>query len=333
MFDVHIILCVDADPDGINVPGVTYRKKTKLSWSTLKKRIPEIIKIADSMENNFDIKVKLNWFLRCDHQINELYGSYNWVLSEFDSIWKSLRKRGDEIGWHPHFWKWDDKKNTWFQEIKDKKWMVECLENGFKNISNWLGEIPAVRTGWGYHDNNTMNKLDQLGVKLDLSGLPSLKSQGTILDGAFCDYYNWETTSEKPYNPSKQDYRLVGFKPLKILEIPMTVSRDPLPYALYGKVMNKKFLGPLDKYPVSPIKETKKFSLIIKRYVRNIKNKRKPNFIGLYFHPTDLYLERHLKVFQENLILLPKIIKGERGLPKFLTANEAYILAKDKMLK
>ncbi|UCG69720.1 MAG: hypothetical protein JSV09_01470 [Thermoplasmata archaeon] len=324
MTNISVIICVDVDPDGLNMPGVKFNQKNaNLSWRGLKEKIPKAVEILNSVKDSENNSANISWFIRCDEQLKELYGDHGWLFKNFDYLWKALKERGDELAWHPHFWKWNESKGSWNQEIQDIDWMLRCLENGFKSFQNWSGETPSVRLGWAYHNNHTMIKLDELGVRTELSAVPGLKSEGKYLSNIFCDCHDWSITTDSPYFPSKEDYRTTGEDKLRILEIPTTVSRDPLPYALFGMAVDKKFKSPPPKFHLTPLKEPKKFHSIIQSQIRKIKHGAKKKHIGMYFHPTDLISENALKIFEKNLGSIPELMKKEKVMFSFDTAKEA----------
>ncbi|UCF08687.1 MAG: hypothetical protein JSW28_03080 [Thermoplasmata archaeon] len=326
MTHVSIIICVDVDPDGFNVPGVKFNKrKTKLSWQGLEKEVPRLIDFLNSLKDTEGDCANLSWFLRSDEQINELYGDYGWLYNNYHHLWKIILDRGDEIAWHPHFYRWFEDKGSWNQETKDVDWMLTCLENGFNRMRQLTGEAPSVRMGWGFHNNQTMTKLNDLGVETELSAVPGFKSEGKILSGILCDCHDWSITPDEPYFPSKSDYRRPNKDRLEILEIPMTVSRDPLPYALFGMAVDNKFRSPPSKFHLTPIKDPKKFFLILKRQVRMIKHGEQKRHIGMYFHPTDMLSKDALGIFKTNLSAIPELMKKEKVTYSFDCAKEAAV--------
>ena len=137
MTEVLIIICVDVDPDGLNVPGTRMNdRKGKLSWRGLEEKIPTLTDFFNSVKDSKGNPANLTWFLRCDEQINDKYGDRGWLLRHFCDFWDKLKSRGDEIAWHPHFFRWFEEKGSWNQEIKDVAWMLEVLENGLESFLN-----------------------------------------------------------------------------------------------------------------------------------------------------------------------------------------------------
>jgi len=322
MTHISVIICIDVDPDGANVLGEKCYDN-QLRWDGLEKKVPRVIDIMDTVKDSEGNPAKFSWFLRCDEQINKIYGEFGWIFKKYDYIWNLLNDRGDELSWHPHFWRWSEDRRGWDQEIEDIDWMLKCLDDGFHSFYKWSRKIPSVRMGWAYHNNQTMIKLNELGIRTDLSAIPGCKSEGKYISKTFCDCQDWGITSGAPYFPSREDYRIAGEDRLKILEIPMTVSRDPLVYALYGMAINNRFMSIPGKFPISLFKDPKKFFEIIKGQVRKIKHNIRRKHIGIYFHPTDLFSKNAYKLFKTNLSSLPDIMTKEKVTFSFNTANEA----------
>ncbi|GAH27279.1 unnamed protein product, partial [marine sediment metagenome] len=100
-----------------------------------------------------------------------------------------------------------------------------------------------VRTGWNFHNNLTMRKLQDLKVPIDFSALSGVKRFG-ISDrrgSSFINDCNWEITPDKPYFPSEKDYRraaIEGESALNVLEVPITTYISLKHF--FGKIIRTK---------------------------------------------------------------------------------------------
>lgn len=318
MTEVSVVVCVDVDPDGTNSP---YKKTTdELQWRGAEKEIPKIVKFINCIRDTQRRPAKFTWFLRCDEQINKLYDDRGWFLYTYNVMLEFLKNDGHELGWHPHFWR--RKKGKWSQETDDAYWMTNCLDEGFEEFKRWSNTIPSVRMGWAFHNNYTMVQLSGFGVKADLSALPGLSSPGRMVGGQFADCYDWSTTPDTPYCPSAHDYRKDdGYNNMEILEIPMTVSHDPLLNALFGMAIDNKFKAFPPRHHLTPFKTPKKFRWILRNRIKAIKKKGE-GYIGMYFHPTDMFNSDAFKTFKQNMRVIPTLMAKEKVDFSFCTAKE-----------
>src|SRR5258708_32425773 len=79
-------------------------------------------------------------------------GAYEWFLQAHAPLLRSLQQSGDELAWHPHFWRRADQNGTWVQEIADVDWQVAMLRRAHAApLAAFPGPPRHVRTGGGYH--------------------------------------------------------------------------------------------------------------------------------------------------------------------------------------
>ena len=99
-----------------------------------KEGIPKAKEITNSNRDSQGCNAKITWFLRSDDQINQLYGDPAWMVRNFMSLWKKLESEGDEIGWHPHLWRWNERIKSWYPELENKIWIENCMEEGYNRF-------------------------------------------------------------------------------------------------------------------------------------------------------------------------------------------------------
>lgn len=223
------ILCVDADPDRPEYGGMRYDCRGKLTWKKLPELADKVTALRESILERFGVKLRVTWFIRSDSQISEIHGDAGWSIKEFWDMWKGLSRAGDELAWHPHAWRWSDVTRCWYNEIADTAYILDSYDVGFRAFREGLGHSPAsCRVGINFHNNDTMAKLDALGVKVDLSGHPSLKLYYARpeVGGPVQEGFDWSRTAPEPYHPAKDDYQRPSENgSLNILEVPITTWR------------------------------------------------------------------------------------------------------------
>ena len=162
---------------------------------------------------------RATWFVRMDAQIESLYGHAAFVFERYGSELRALAAEGHEIGWHPHSYLRDGA--GWRQNTSPASVRGE-LER-FAPVVRDYG-IKSVRTGWGFHTNETMRALSDAGFLVDSSAIPRPKYAWESSEK------DWETTPLAPYFPSNADYRVPGEPHLPILEVPLSVTEVAAPY-------------------------------------------------------------------------------------------------------
>jgi hypothetical protein len=172
---LFIVIGCDTDPDRQDF--IDFNAGDKLSWRGMTEGIPETKSAVSDITDSNGKSPVFTWLMRADEQIKIICGDFNSVLEENKKLIQDLEKSGDEIGWHPHLYKYDEKHKVWYQELFDVDWQCEVLESAYNSFNKSIpGRPVSVRTGWIYHNNSTMKKLDRLGVKVDFSAAPGLKT-------------------------------------------------------------------------------------------------------------------------------------------------------------
>ncbi|MDL5503164.1 MAG: hypothetical protein QSU88_08105, partial [Candidatus Methanoperedens sp.] len=306
----------------------------KHKWRGIEEGIPKMKEAANSIEDAEGNKPKITWFLRSDDQMKELYGDPAWMVRNFMCLWKKLESEGDEIGWHPHLWRWNERIEYWYPELDDTWWIKNCLEQGYNNFPEQFN-LNSSRMCWNFHSNITMNKMNDLGLMVDISALPGMKSIKCARESAGSAYYDWGITDDRPYFPSKSDYRresVTNEKSLDILEIPVTYFEISLLW--YIKRILKKILQPNEGYPIGRRSEMKIithgffFKRGVERKFEESMDNNCTTFLVSYFHADEL-LEKEkfdpILNLKNNLRYLSEASKNYNVPFRFLTAREAAL--------
>jgi hypothetical protein len=333
---VHVVLCIDADPDRPDYGGTRYDSLDKLTWKYLSELNSKIEKLQSNVSKAFDAKLLFTWFLRADSQIKLIYDDAAWSLKEFEPVWKEAAARGDELAWHPHAWRWSDTFNCWYNEITDDDYILNSYDEGFEAFKETMRVEPAAcRTGINFHSNRTMAKLNDLGVKVDLSGQAGLDySYSRPEEGAFLkEGFWWARTPPEPYHPSREDYQSpsTNGRSLAILEIPMTVwNKKPSSIAFWRGLVPISTIG--DYGLVRPIMrgwftadvwgDPYRFKLALSEVFRRAEEKGTAHY-GSSLHPDDL-TEVAYRRFNQNLDYLIRTAQSRKIELNFATASQAY---------
>ena len=333
---LHIIIGCDTDPDRQDfVDGASVER---LSWRGMSEGIPILKGMVDDLIDSDGRAPVFTWLLRVDEQIRMLHGEYGWILQNFRRLLLDLESTGDELGWHPHFYRLDEKKKNWFQEINDVEWQTGMLHQAYDAYMKIFPDrARSVRMGWDYHNNATMRKLDELGVKIDFSAVPGLSTKATS-SRKIHNVYDWYISPREPFFPSKTDYRrgvVEGEESLSILELPNFTSKS----FIWGIISGLQFMRKMNditqllkaiKHATYWINLTGRpglFSPIASQLRRDLRNAKQPDlFFATYFHADEL-LDNKSSLYDRsslrtNLETIIKICEDENYAVKFLRAGQ-----------
>jgi hypothetical protein len=230
---LRVVIGCDVDPDRLDFGGIPFNAGTGAQRWRGVDCIEGLRERLDAVRDANDRPVAVTWHLRCDAQVRATEGAYETLIETRRALWQRCERSGDEIGWHPHFWRLAEDGATWFQEMDDREFQRTMLREAHAAFTRAWGRPPAsVRMGWDYHNNDTMAELANLGVRIDLSALPYQWFAGSRNDrgASFAGYFDWSTSGTAPYRPSRRDYRVPGKGPdsLPILELPQGLLRSRL---------------------------------------------------------------------------------------------------------
>jgi len=340
---VTVAICCDVDPDvlGYNLPATRFDAyKDKLGWKGVN-NIPKAREICNSVEDSNSNDVKITWYVRSDKQMKIIFNDYAYPLKNFSNIWKELEQQGDEIGWHPHLCRWSNQNKCWYQETFDNKWISHCLEKGHKEFLRLAKNLTSIKMGWRFHNNYTIKKVNDLGLTVDLSASPGIKCEGSPDERGshYLNAYDWSITPQKPYFPSKKDYRRPpknNEQSLSVLEIPATTAPKSFSRIFVEEVLR---LAPLGLRKRILKGADIQFKSIPHRYVANItspsfkhiskqkfkeakRNQKANTNLVAVFHPIELFKPKAFMNLKENLKALTELSKRLKVPFRFLTATE-----------
>lgn len=160
--------------------------------------------------------IKSTWFIRIDSQIKDRYGNELYVFKKHRDKIDWLLENEHEIGWHHHAYK--KQQGQWVQNTAIEEVCEDLYKYG--SLAAKMG-IKVARMGWGFHNNETMKTLNDIGFIIDSSAIPrpQYKWEKTKKD--------WSITTQSAYHPSISDYRKAGSPSYEILEIPINTVFIP----------------------------------------------------------------------------------------------------------
>ena len=234
---VYIVVSCDTDPDR---PGFLDRVPSRgLTWRGMTEGIPAAKDFLRGVRDSRGREPVFTWLLRADDQVRRVHGDPAWVMHTHSALLRSLQQSGDELGWHPHFWRRETDNGPWFQEVENTDWQVQMLHDAHRGVAaSFVGAPQSVRMGWAYHNNRTFGALEDLGVAVDCSALPGYRTFRGKPPTRGENNFDWYSSPRRPFRPSRNDYRrpaAAGESAFRVLEVPGFVS-DSIPWALVGGV-------------------------------------------------------------------------------------------------
>ncbi len=332
---LYVVIGCDTDPDRDYFLNDT--PSDSLGWRGMLEGIPRAKEKLATLTDSDGHAPVFTWLLRVDHQVKEIHGAYNHVLAANHDFLLEVEKSGDELGWHPHFWCYDENKKAWRQNHEDTDWQLTMLAEAHAAFQEVLpGRPVSARMGWGYHNNRTMAALDKLGIKVELSGLPGLRILPAKNSGPLSNFFDWHNSPDHCYRPSAANYRRPaseGEPSLGLLVVPNLVSRSLLPGLVSGLVLAKKMkdirqIGYALTRPAYMATITVKpvlFKPMLAQMKRSLK--RHGNFIYLTpLHPDELIDNIHpaysLEFMAENIRSILKLAERMERRVKFIKAQD-----------
>ncbi|HUU46550.1 MAG TPA: hypothetical protein VM118_12535 [Acidobacteriota bacterium] len=343
MRTVYIVIGCDTDPDrkGFveNLPAAI------LSWRGMIEGIPRLKEMVRGLADTNGRHPAFTWLLRVDDQIRTIYGDYAWVLKEHRAFLSDLESDGDELGWHPHFWRRDEPARKWYQEATDLPWQLEMLRNSHAAfVEVFPGRATSVRMGWDYHNNDTYGELERLGVTMEFSAIPGLRTRPASPDRRGENFFDWYPTPLTPYHPSRADYRRPprpGEEASSLLEVPNFTSRSRLWGLISGLQFTRKMKDPGQLFqalrrPTYWINITgipKLFVPLVRQLRRTLRRSQdRTTVFATYFHPDELLENRsglyRLESVKHNLEALLQVCDSEDVAVEFTRAGRVPNLLK-----
>jgi hypothetical protein len=202
---VPVIVCIDVEPDRRDPdrsdPSPWSGFEALHPW--LERRRPRLAALTGS-------PARFSWYFRMDPQVAETYGSPTWAVTRYRRQVDEVRGQGDELGVHPHPFRWDSEAGSWIVDHGSQPWIDHCVRTALAAFREALGSTCRVfRFGDHWMNDATEGLLEELGVRFDLTlepgtrGMPGLvfaeRRTGSIPD--------LTDAPRHPYRPSRHDFR------------------------------------------------------------------------------------------------------------------------------
>ena len=208
---IPTVLAVDVEPEP---GGGTWRDPRP--WLGFERWLEVMPRLRDRLERLTGAPVRFAWFVRCDPQVGDVYGDQAWAADHYAAGFERLRAAGDEIGIHPHSWRWDDAAKQWVHDNASAAWVEHVLETGFERFAVAFGQpARAHRFGSRFMNAVIVRWLATHGVRVDTTlepGSPALRtldaqsaSTGTVPEQRSVPLEPYRPDLDNPFRPAPTD--------------------------------------------------------------------------------------------------------------------------------
>ena len=198
---IPVLLCIDIEPQQRAVD-----RHARRDWIGFPETWEFMESIRPRLAQATHRAAHFNWFLRMDPQISEAYGSADWAVTRYPAIFDGISRAQDELGLHPHAWRFDQEKREWFVDFGDQDWIEKCVTQSFdKFLSTFSRPCRSFRFGDRWLNEGTIDLIERLGARFDLTIEPGRKSE--VLPERFTGSHpDYSSAPRLPYNPSTRDF-------------------------------------------------------------------------------------------------------------------------------
>jgi hypothetical protein len=161
---MRAVLCVDVEPDERTPTACGAR------WDGADRLFEDDTWLRSRLSTGV-----INWFLRIDHQVEVLHGDDCWAAAHYAATLGRLLERGDELGAHPHAWRFAD--DSWSMCGTDE-WSVDNARRALAGFESVFGHAPpSFRYGDRFVSDAVVDLLHATpGVVVDLTLEPGVST-------------------------------------------------------------------------------------------------------------------------------------------------------------
>ena len=202
---IPVIFCIDVEPDGFFID-----RTKSLPWKGYEGAYRYFNELRGHFARVTGSPVHFSWYYRVDPQVEETYGSADWVFTHYSKYVEDLSKRGDEMGLHPHAYRWLNEKNNWIEDLGNQEWVNHCVDMAFDHYEKLFARrCDSFRFGAYWMNNETLNLVELRGARFDLTVEPGLNLKKRYFSNQFYsdDVPSHLGAPNHPYHPSKADFR------------------------------------------------------------------------------------------------------------------------------
>ncbi len=204
---IPIIFCIDVEPDARLVP-----REDPPPWTGYEESFTFLNGLRNEIQETTGVPVHYTWLYRLDPQVELCHGTAEWPITHYESFFQTLEEAGDELGLHPHAWRWNDEKNNWVADHANQPFINECLDMSVEAYTRAVGRPPnSLRFGDKFYNEASSRHAESLGLQYDMTPEPGTKPAPAIVTdgselftGQLGDFTDMPNT---PYRRSETDWK------------------------------------------------------------------------------------------------------------------------------
>jgi len=205
---IPVLVCIDVEPEDRKLA-----QQAPDNWLGFEKSFEYFNALRPRLTRITDSPVHFSWFVRMDPQIAQTYGSAEWVVSQYQNLFKQLEEAGDEIGLHSHAWRWDTENQDWFVDHGDPDWVDHCISSACDAFHNSFSRgCKSFRFGDHWMSERGLDQLEKLGVKFDLTLEPGQAENYLLANERFTGSFpDCRMMPQVPYQPHVNNFTKPAF--------------------------------------------------------------------------------------------------------------------------
>ena len=205
---IPVILCIDIEPDAQVVA-----RDLRAPWRGYELVHDFLTRLRPQLAAATGSPAHFSWFLRMDPQVEEVYGAADWAVSHYAEHLEDARAEGDELGLHPHTFRWDEGGPGWIIDCEDQAWVDHCIRTSFAAYEQSVGQrCASIRFGDRWLNQAAVDLAEALGARFDLTIEPGAAGQRNWKRQLPCrgEIPDYSGAPRSPYQPSRADFRRPG---------------------------------------------------------------------------------------------------------------------------
>jgi hypothetical protein len=212
---IPICMAVDIEPDPRQID-----RRNPPRWHGFESFLPWWNELRDDIGAGTNA-IPSTWLLRMDSQIRIAYGDGTWAAHTYRREFDGLLERGDEVGLHTHFYRWDDGRDSWVVEHADPAWAESCIREALASYRDAFRTNCRVQSqGDRMLTERMLAVYEEEGLAYDFTVEPGLHELETLFPGELHtgSIPNFVGLPRDPWRPSRTDIRQSdpsnGYRPI-----------------------------------------------------------------------------------------------------------------------
>ncbi len=128
---------IDIEPDDFQ-PG-----SESAAWDGFVTMAELVERLRGRLGDRSGVPIRPTWFIRLDPDIERCFGRTDFIVHRNREHIDRLLARGDPVGIHTHFYRWDEQGHHSYTDVADDAWDIECLDVGATRSSS-ASATPSV---------------------------------------------------------------------------------------------------------------------------------------------------------------------------------------------